>query len=155
MSKVIRICQFFDLLTDNGNRHRYQNYFIGETRTHRGDDYEFAAFRAEGSLSSLNGDNQAMQVLFPNKGPIVRLVEAGRGNRLSTLTLYNAWLDATGRVLTDIPDFFVGTGAAFTDETVELRFRSAMDSVGATFPAQTLTTENVGVLPLNSELYLR
>lgn len=152
---AIRICQFLELITDNNITHRYQNYFIGEARNFRGQSYAFAPFRAEGSLSSLSGENQALQVLFPNSGPIVRLVEAGQGNRLSSLTLHTAWLDASGEVLTTVADYFIGTGAAFTDETVELRFRSAMDSVGSTFPARSLTTENVGNLPLSSELYLR
>lgn len=150
-----RICQFFDLLTDNGKRHRYQNYFIGESFVYKGNSYDFAPFRAEGSLSALNGENQTLSVLFPGQELIVRLVEDGQGNRLSTLTLSTAWLNAAGQVTTTIDDFFVGVGAAFNEDTVELRFRSAMDSVGSSFPARTLTTENVGILPLNSELYLR
>lgn len=150
-----RICQFFDLLTDNNKRHRYQNYFIGESKAFKGDSYAFAAFRAEGSLATLNGENQTLSILFPGQTVIIRLVEDGQGNRLSTLTLTTAWLNATGAIVTTIDDFFVGTGAAFNEDTVELRFRSAMDSVGSTFPARTLTSENVGILPLNSELYLR
>lgn len=150
-----RICQFFDLLTDNDRRHRYQNYFIGESKTFRGLSYAFAPFRAEGSLSALNGENQNLSVLFPGQPVIVRLVEDGLGNRLSELTLTTAWVNATGAVVTTVDDFFVGVGAAFNEDTVELRFRSAMDSVGSSFPARTLTAENVGILPLNSELYLR
>lgn len=151
----LRICQFFDLLTDNDIRYRYQNYFIGETKTHKGRLYDFVPFRAEGSLATLNGENQSLSILFPGRPVVVRLVEAGRGNRLSTLTLTTAWLNKMGEVVTDVDDFFIGTGAAFSEETVELRFRSAMDSVGSTFPARTLTAQNVGILPLNSELYLR
>lgn len=150
-----RICQFFDLTTDNNRRHRYQNYFIGEDYTYKGEQYAFVPFRAEGSLASLNGENQTLSVLFPGQTVIVRLVEDGRGNRLSSLTLTTAWLNATGQVVTTVDDFFVGIGAAFNEDTVELRFRSAMDSVGSSFPARTLTSENVGILPLNSELYLR
>ena len=37
----------------------------------------------------------------------------------------------------------------------ELRFRSAIDSVGSTFPGRSFTRDMVGPLPLNSELYLR
>ena len=150
-----RICQFFNLLTDNNRRYQYQNYFIGEEKTFRGDPYKFAPFRAEGSLSALNGENQNLSVLFPGQPVIVRLVEDGLGNRLSELTLTTAWVNATGAVVTTVDDFFVGVGAAFNEDTVELRFRSAMDSVGSSFPARTLTAENVGILPLNSELYLR
>lgn len=155
MGSLLRICQFFELTTANDQLHRYQNYFIGETRRFRGEDYRFVPFRAEGALSSLNGENQSLQVLFPGEPVIIRLVEAGRGNRLSVLTLTTAWLDGAGNITSTVDDYFLGTGATFNDDTVELRFRSSMDSVGANFPARTLTEDNVGILPLSSELYLR
>lgn len=151
----IRVCQFFDLRTNNSQRHRYQNYFIGENKVFLGSTFSFAPFRAQGSSASLSGDNQTTQVLFPNTDLVIRLVEAGEGNRLSELTLTNAWLDALGNVLTSLTDYYVGTGATFSEDTVELRFRSALDSVQTGFPARTLTLDNVGVLPLSSELYLR
>ncbi len=150
-----RICQFFDLKTANGDKHRYQNYFIGERKQYLGIWYDFAPFRAEGSFSSLNGENQSLSVLFPGQRVVITLVEAGDGNRLSSLVLTTAWLNALGDITTTVSDYFIGSGASFSEETVELRFRSAMDSVGSSFPARTLTSENVGVLPLNSELYLR
>lgn len=151
----LRICNFFDLTTANGRRHIYQNYFIGEEKLFRGEYYGFVPFRAEGALSSLNGENQTLSVLFPGQTLIIRLVELGEGNRMSSLTLTTAWLNATGAITSTVADYFVGSGASFNEDTVELRFRSAMDSVGAAFPARTLTSENVGILPLNSELYLR
>jgi hypothetical protein len=50
---------------------------------------------------------------------------------------------------------YVGIGASFSDTTIELRYRTAMDSVGATFPARTLTRSLVGPLPLNAQLVLQ
>lgn len=155
MATEIRICQFFDLTTENGRRHRYQNYFIGEAKPYLGHNFSFAPFQADGALASLNGENQQLRVLFPNLEVVVRLVEEGEGNRLSVLALTTAWLTASGQITTTFTDYFVGTGASFSDDTVELRFRSSMDSVGAGFPARTLTSDNVGILPLNAELYLR
>ena len=152
----IRICQFFDLLTTTGKQHYYQNYFIAESKSFLGQSYSFAPFQADGALASLNGDNQQLRVLFPSLEIVIRLVEEGDGNRLSVLKLTTLWTNATGSLNgTRYTDYFVGIGAGFSDSTVELRFRSSMDSVGSSFPARTLTTENVGVLPLNSELYLR
>ncbi len=155
MATEIRICQFFDLTTSNSRRHRYQNYFIGESRPYLGQQFAFAPFQADGALASLNGDNQQLRVLFPNLELVVRLVEEGDGNRLSVLALTTAWLTASGQIATTFTDYFVGTGSSFSEDTVELRFRSSMDSVGAGFPGRTFTSENVGILPLNSELYLR
>jgi phage-related protein len=155
MSSEIRICQFFDLTTSNGRRHRYQNYFIGEAQQYLGQSFAFAPFQADGALASLNGENQQLRVLFPNLELVIRLVEEGDGNRLSVLALTTAWLTGSGQIATTFTDYFVGTGSSFSEDTVELRFRSSMDSVGAGFPSRTLTSENVGILPLNAELYLR
>ena len=150
----IRICNFFNLLTTAGKTHRYQNYFIAESKSFLGQPYAFAPFQASGALASLNGDNQQLRVLFPSQELVIRLVEEGDGNRLSVLTLTTAWITGGGDISTTFTDYFVGTGATFSDDAVELRFRSSMDSVGAGFPARTLTADNVGVLPLSAELYL-
>jgi hypothetical protein len=150
----IRICNFFNLVTTTGKTHRYQNYFIAESKSFLGQPYAFAPFQADGALANLNGDNQQLRVLFPSQELVIRLVEEGDGNRLSVLQLTTAWITGGGDISTTFTDYFVGTGATFSDDAVELRFRSSMDSVGAGFPARTLTADNVGVLPLNAELYL-
>ena len=155
MATEIRICQFMDLLASTGVRHRYQNYFVQESRALLGIDYAFMPFQASGALASLNGENSQLSILFPNQEAVVRFVEAGDGNRLSVLALTTAWLNPNGSIATKFTEFYIGTGAAFDDTTVELRFRSSMDSVGARFPGRTLTVDNVGVLPLNADLYLR
>jgi hypothetical protein len=85
----------------------------------------------------------------------IRLVEEANGNRLSELTLTTAWLNASEQIVTTLTDYYIGIGASYSDSTLELRFRSAIDSVGSQFPSRTLTRDNVGPLPLNSELYLR
>lgn len=155
MATEIRICQFLDLTTSSGQRHRYQNYFVNQSFTLLGQSFAFFPFQANGALSSLNGDNGQLSILFPNQELVIRLVEAGEGNRLSVLALTTAWLTPADTIATKFTDYFVGTGAAFDQETVELRFRSSMDSVGAKFPARALTQDNVGILPLNADLYLR
>jgi hypothetical protein len=150
----IRIAQYFKLVA-TGGPYPYQNYFVGQSSSYLSDAYAFAPFRAEGSLASLNGDNENMRVLFPNIEVALRLVEAANGNRLSELTLTTAWLNASDQIITTLTDYYLGIGASFSETTIELRFRSAIDSVGSAFPSRTLTRELVGPLPLNSELYLR
>jgi hypothetical protein len=153
----IRICQFFALQSSAGKFYRFQNYFIGESPTLLGSTFAFAfaPFQADGALSSLNGENQQLRVLFPSLEIVLRLVEDADGNRLSSLELTTAWLSGSNQIVTTFSDYFTGIGATFNEETVELRFRSAMDSVGASFPARTLTSDNAGILPLNAELYLQ
>jgi hypothetical protein len=151
----IRIAQYLQLTTTDGETHRYQNYFVGQPSTLLSAVYTFAPFQVDGALASLNGDNDTLRILFPNIEVALRLVEKGDGNRLSELTLTTAWLNASDQILTTLPDYYIGIGASYSDTTIELRFRSAIDSVGSAFPARTLTRELVGPLPLNSELYLR
>ena len=158
MTIDIRICQFLVLTTSTGAIHQYQNYFSNQQKplTYGGKQYEFAPFRAEGSISSLNGDNSLLQVLFPNIELIVRLLDAGNGNRLSTLVLTTQWLTNTEAYTPNVQtEYYVGIGASLSETTIELRFRSAIDSVSSNFPARTLTRELVGPLPLDSQLYLQ
>jgi len=151
----IRLAQYFDLRTSTGTRHRYQNFFVGERRILDGKRFEFAPFRAEGSTANLNGDNGMVRVLFPNVEFAIRLVENGDGNRLSELTMTTQWLNAALAPSRTYEERYVGIGASYSDTTIELRYRTAMDSVGATFPARTLTRGLVGPLPLNADLVLQ
>ena len=152
----IRICQFFDLTTSSGGRYLFQNYFVNEAKTYDGVKYNFAPFRAEGSVASLNGDNGILQILFPALDITLALLQAGDGNRLSRLKLTTVWLTATGSYTNKImPDYFIGTGSSVSDTTVELRFRSSIDSVASNFPNRTLDRALVGPLPLDAQLILQ
>jgi len=167
MANVI-IAHFITLTTSKGTVHNYQNFFYagGSNVTIPGESaplYEFAPFRAEGSLASLNGENAPLRLLFPHSAFTVALVENGDGNRLSRLTMKTVWLGNAGdiasyedySVVATYEEYYIGVGATFDDTTVELRFRSSMDSVGAAFPRRTFNSANVGILPINAEISLR
>ncbi len=125
--------------------------------------YAFAPFRVEGATAQLNGENETVQVLFPFTTFGVRLVEEGDGNRLSRMEIETVWLEnnkstsepADYLVSAQYTDFYIGVGASFSDTTIELRFKSAMDSVNANIPALSFTRQNTGILPLNSDINLR
>jgi hypothetical protein len=152
----IRIVQFFDLVDANNQTHRYQNYYVGQSKTFGGVSYSFAPFQVEGATSSLNGDNEQIQILFPATTYAIKLVEAGEGNRKSRLILSTRFVNENGGISDNGPrGIFVGLGASFSTETVELRFSSALDAAASQFPATTLTSDNAGVLPLESQLQLR
>jgi len=156
MTVEIRICQFLSLYTADGGSYHYQNFFVKESKSFGGTSYSFAPFQVEGGVSSLNADNDQLQVLFPATEYAIRLVEQGNGNRKSRLELFTRFINENGGVLTGSHDgYFVGTGAAFNDDTVELRFRSAIDGITQNMPARKLSRENVGILPLESQLNLR
>jgi len=169
MQTSVHIGHFLFIETANGQSHYYQNYFFGKGSASvaipgsASPVYRHAPFRVEGALSSLNGENSLLRVLFPHSDFTVALVENGEGNRLSKLSLKTIWMATSGGITdyssytktAEYEEFYVGVGASFDDTTVELRFRSAMDSVGASFPRQTFSSKNVGLLPLNAEVSLR
>lgn len=158
MTNEIRLVQFFNLETATGTRHRFQNYFVQQNITFASQTYRFAPFQVQGSVSSLNGDNSQIQILFPATEYAIRLVEEGSGNRKSALTLYTRSVprNSTGVVSSSGPtEQYIGLGASFSADTIELRFNTAADSVASNFPAQRLNQENVGILPLDSALSLR
>lgn len=171
---VIRIAQYFELTTFPTDQaanlfgdgqglqqgrdyfiNRGQNYFINEIRQWGGQNYPFVPFRTEGTVSALNGDNSLFQMLLPNQEVVLRLVEQGNGNRLSRLILTTVWLNKALAPVRNYEERYIGVGASFSETTIELRFRSAMDSVGSEFPSRRLTRNLVGILPLSADISLR
>jgi len=158
MTIDIRIAQFFDLMTSDGNNHCYQNYFVNTRYSYQNKSYDFAPFRAEGTASTNTGDNTIVQVLFPNVEFALRLLDAGNGNRLSRLLLTTVWLTSTNEIAVNGAnqlEYLVGIGASISETTIELRFRSAVDSVVSSFPARTISRQLVGPLPLSANVSLR
>lgn len=150
----LRIAQFLKLQAGS-QTHRFQNYFINTSKTYLSEVYSFAPFQVSGTTAALNGDNDQLTLLVPVTSVGVKLLEEANGNRLSQLTLTNAWLSGSDEIVSTLVSYYTGTGSSVSDTTIELRFRSAADSVGATFPARTITRALVGPLPVNAELYLR
>jgi len=152
----IKICQLLHLKMRNGAELRAQNYFVRQSYRFLGNDYQFVPFQISGSIMTLGGDNETLTVLFPNVEMAITLLEGGDGNRNSELTLHNLWLNQADQPIPDpIPEFYVGQGSTFSETTIECRFRSALDSVGGTFPARIITAENSGVLPLDADVRLQ
>jgi len=156
MSGYLKICQLFEWKPAGRGAPIYcQNFFLGEDFRYQGTTYQFVPFQVSGSLATITGDSETLTCLFPNEDMVVRLVELGDGNRNSELTLTNLWLNQANAPLPGaFPEIYLGTGASFSETTVELRFRSAMDAVGSMIPARTLTSENCGILPLDAQISL-
>tara|TARA_R100001163_G_C4911634_1_gene95723 strand:- start:100 stop:570 length:471 start_codon:yes stop_codon:yes gene_type:complete len=156
MVTEIRVCQFLRLHTTEGQTHRYQNYFSRVNKVFIGETYSFVPFQVEGGVSSLNADNDQLTILIPATEYAIRLVEQGDGNKKSRLELYTRFVNSNDQIITGSHDsYFVGIGAAFSDDTVELRFRSAIDGITQNMPARKLSRENAGILPLDAQLSLR
>ncbi|OUV81232.1 MAG: hypothetical protein CBC91_02530 [Rickettsiales bacterium TMED131] len=155
----LRVCQFLDLLVqtkEGTERYRFQNYFVGSNNSDLGVTYKFAPFQVQGSVSNLNGDNDQIQVLFPAIEYALKLVAQGNGNRKSTLNLKTRFVTPEGNLSSTGPEEnYIGLGATFNADTIELRFSSSLDAAFSGFPSRQLTEDNVGVLPLDSFISLR
>lgn len=158
---TIKVAQFLDLTVydaDNRQvgRHFYQNYFARQQKNYAGQVFDFAPFSIEGTSASLNGENSLLQLLFPTDDYVLRALEQGNGNRLSKLIFTSRWLNDNHQFTgNDHSESYVGIGASFSETTVELRFRSAMDSIGAQFPRRVFSRGLVGILPTNADLVLQ
>ena len=153
MTNEIRLVQFFNL---NDNNYLFQNYYVNEKLDIFGHIYAFAPFQVVGSTSSMGGDNSQIQILFPATQYAIAILESANGNRKSQLKLTTFTINDKGE-LADIlaQEFYIGLGATFSENTIELRFNTAVDAVASNFPAQRLNENNVGILPLDSALSLR
>ena len=160
MNTEIRIVQFFDFTgadtTQPFNELRFQNYFVN-TEIQKGSKFfKFAAFQVQGISSSIGGDNSQIQILFPATKEAIQLVGLNDGNRNSRLELVTKSVNNKNQVADLLAkEFYIGLGASFSETTVELRFNTAIDAVASSFPAQRLSEENVGILPLDASLSLR
>lgn len=167
---MINIAHFIAITPKNGSIKRFQNFFYSATANNNiaipgtsSPLYAFAPFSVQGATAQLNGENETLQILFPFTTFGVRLVEEGDGNRLSSLEVKTLWLENNAATTTpsnylvgaQYTEYYTGIGASFSDTTIELRFKSAMNSVNASFPARTFSRSNVGRLPLNADLNLR
>jgi len=149
MIDEIRIMQTFDLVDAEGNGYTYQNYYT--------DRINFAPFQVEGSVSTLGGDNSQIQVLFPATEYAIKLVEKADGNRKSQLTLTTHLINSNEQTPNNFisQEIYIGLGASFSENTIELRFNTAADAVASNFPARRFNQDNVGILPLDAALSLR
>jgi hypothetical protein len=167
---MINIAHFITITPKDSSAKRFQNFFYSPNASNNiavpgtsSPKFAFAPFSVQGATAQLNGENETLQILFPFTTFGVRLVEEGNGNRLSSMEVKTLWLESNAKS-SDVSDYFIGAqyteyyigiGASFSDSTIELRFKSAMDSVNANFPARTFTRDNVGRLPLNADLNLQ
>lgn len=167
---MINIAHFITITPKDGSAKRFQNFFYLPDATSNvaipgtsSPLFTFAPFSLQGATAQLNGENETLQILFPFTTFGVRLVEEGNGNRLSSLEVKTLWLEnntsttdpSNYLVGAQYTEYYTGVGASFSDTTIELRFKSAMDSVNAALPARTFARENVGILPLNADVNLR
>lgn len=146
------IAQFVSI-TVGSQTLRFQNYFVGRDYSRGSDTYVFSGFRVEGSQTS-GAENTQISLLFPNTETSLNLLELLDGGRLAQIRVDSVWLvnDVESQA---ISDYYTGVGSSFDETTIELRCRSAIDSVVTGFPRRQLNDRLVGRLPQLNEIRLQ
>lgn len=146
------IAQFLTVSTPSQSL-RFQNYFVGRDYSWNGNTYVFSGFQIDGSQTS-GAENSQISILFPNTDVSLNLLEVLDGARLSQIRVDSVWYvnNTESQVITD---YYTGVGSSFDETTIEVRCRSAIDSVVSGFPRRQLNDELVGILPQLNEIRLQ
>lgn len=134
----------------------YQNFFVGETRTYSGADYQFAPFLLHGGSSNRTADQgQASLLMEPNEISVNLMTEAVGSN----------WLVEANTVYITADE-----GVAFTEEGLiaselwscsgyrqerglSLILSAPLDAARAQAPTRALSSRLVGSLPATGQIF--
>ena len=156
--KSYAVGNFIRIKPDNDVLYRFQNFYLGETKTYEGGDYIFVPFGFSGVTINRSGDGLDASLVFPN-------------NELSRLWIAEAverrWIievdvlafdpDVTDPTVNDRVHTYTGqvTGGRHDQASVQVSLGTVLDAVGADVPMRTLTNKLVGNLPVTANVSLR
>lgn len=136
---------------------RYQNFFVGETRTYEGSNYAYAPFIVSGTISNRGGDApRASLVTIPNDitvGIISQMVLNYRLVRIRTIALNQAESGAfsEGQLLaTEVWSCVNGTQDY---EKVSITLSSPLDATRSQIPKRVLSSYLVGSIPSSGTVF--
>ena len=138
----------------------YQNFFVGETRTYAGADYQFAPFKMQEITSARGGETpESSIVTVPSPLTLGVVGEAAQ----------KGWLAEIRTVLITVaegppPTFTEGATlnetlwscasmTAQIDTAITLRLTSAFDLIQAQVPRRVLSSHLVGGLPSSGAIF--
>lgn len=145
------------LKTQSGDtRLRRQNFFIGQSATYSGEQYDFMPFGFSGITINRNGDNTEASLLLPNT-EISRswAVEALRDRWIATV--YVMLLNPADRTVSNMMHRYFGqiSSGEWNEAAVTLRLSTVLDAVGGDFPMRRLNQRLVGALPVSNNVRLQ
>jgi phage-related protein len=136
---------------------RFQNFFIGETRTWEGNSYAYAPFIVSGTISNRGGDApRAAIVSVPNNitvGIITDMVLNYRLVRVRSISLTQAESGAfsEGQLLsTEVWSCVNGTQDY---EKVSITLSSPLDATRSQIPKRVLSSYLVGSIPASGTVF--
>ena len=148
-------------------RHRFQNFFIGQSITNEGDSYGFVPFGFSGVTVNKTGDGTEASILLPNStSDEDQSNNVGALSRsLSKTALDERWLAYVRMLIVDPDDSTQFTTLSryygqvssgnWDNATITLTLSSVLDAVGGDIPQRRLNRALVGNLPTSSGVRLQ
>lgn len=167
MSTLVGLTTFLVIRNSNNVvKHRFQNSKPGSVITKKDTDpnpkktvsnknhkYNYLSFIYQGAAKNRTGDNMESQlVLANNKVAMDHAHEAviNRWNLEATTCIMDPLTFNVKRVLTS--EHWIVASMVYDPEAIELTLSSSIDAVGVSAPHRVLTTEQVGALPVSSQI---
>jgi len=139
----------------------WQNFFIGEQLTHKGDNYKFAAFGFSGVTVNRTGDGLEASLVFPNnaltRGWGVEAIENNYLMEVEVLIIENSDPISGLTAAHNTVHTYTGvvTSGQWDNVSLNLELSSVLDAVGTDVPNRSLTQTLVGNLPISNSVRLR
>ena len=155
---MLAIGTYIRLLNANGSDtgYRFQNFFQGETRTHEGNEYVFAAFGFSGGTLDLQAANiSANLVLAVNELDLTIFTQAASDRWM--IEIHTVWLDpdTLEETATYTDELYAVTGLEHDTSRLSIRLGSPLDAVRENAPKRSLTQVLVGSLPTTGQVRLQ
>ena len=154
---MIAIGTYLKLLLPDGtdSGFNFQNFFQGEARTYRGDDYIFGGFGFSGGTLDLEGGNISANLVF-SVGELSLSVFTKAAEEFWLVRIRTVWLDpetfAEGNTFGE--ELYAITGFEHDSSTLSVRLSSPLDAVQENAPRRTLNSSLVGELPSTGQISL-
>lgn len=154
---TVAIGTYIRLLNENGtdSGYRFQNFFMGETRSYAGVDYMPAAFGFSGGALDIQAANITANLVFSlNELGLSIFTQAV--NERWLIQLRTVWLDpdTLDETNTFSEEIYAITGMEHDTSRLSVRLGSPLDAVKENAPKRTLSAALVGALPTTGEISL-
>ena len=154
---MLAVGTYLKLLRPDGSdtNYQFQNFFQGETRQFRGDDYLFGAFGFSGGTLDLESGNiEATLVVGVNEVSSSVFSQAVRGLWLAQICTVFLEPDTLEETESYSEELYAITGLSHDTLQLSVRLGSPLDAVRANLPRRVLTTALVGELPSTGQINL-
>jgi len=141
---------YLRIFDDSDSYQWWQSYYVNQTVSWEGDDWEFAPFETGGITAGDSGDETGVSLVIPTLPALLEAAQDAMNlQRLLELRIYSfdpSIDDAEPQAEQVLLASFVGQIVDATATLTEMRLSlgSALAPVGASIPPRTMTTRLIG-----------